>query len=104
MVCTPTTRGTSIWRTRSHRSFARSCRGKRARFRTKLAAALDVSVFGVPLVVPLLQARLHVHQANADDWRDGRNADQQQRSHLKTSKNLSLIGRSSAARSSLLTH
>ena len=40
------------------------------------------SVFCVPVVVPLLEARLQVHQANPDDRCDSGNADQQQRSHL----------------------
>jgi hypothetical protein len=48
-------------------------------FRVKTA---QVSVFCVPVVVPLLQARLQLHQANSDDRCSNGNADQQQRSHL----------------------
>ena len=48
-------------------------------FRLKTA---QVSVFCVPVIVPLLQARLQVQQANSDDWCSSGNADQQQRSHL----------------------
>ena len=48
-------------------------------FRVKTA---QVSVFCVPVVVPLLQARLQLRQANSDDRCNSGNADQQQRSHL----------------------
>jgi len=34
------------------------------------------SVVCVPLVIPLLKARLHVQQAESDEWRRNRDADE----------------------------
>jgi hypothetical protein len=55
-----------------------------------------VSVLCVPFVIPLLKARLQMQQAKSGDRRGSGQADQQQRRHLKTSKTLSLLRRSSA--------
>jgi hypothetical protein len=55
-----------------------------------------VSVLCVPLVIPLFKARLQLQQAKSGDRRGSGQADQQQRRHLKTSKTLSLLRRSSA--------
>ncbi len=57
---------------------------------------VDVLVLCVPFVIPTLKARLQLQETKSGEWRRGGEEGQQHRTHLRTSKTISFVPRSSS--------
>lgn len=65
---------------------------------------VDVLVLCVPFVIPTLKARLQLQETKSGEWRRGGEEGQQHRTHLRTSKTISFVPRSSSRGGSFAKH